>query len=359
MKKILAIILASLMLLTLVACNNGGNTTEETTGNGTAQSEPTQNETDKEEESTTAGETAPEVKLPAHIMVNTEVTYEDPTTTLGYYFWQKFVEVKEANASATSEQIVQAIFESNLVTAIQMPMAFELEEGAYLQGFLYENENGEEVIISGHESGYMFGSGMMGVAFVGYVFDLADGADTAAFMDMLNANKEPRWNGCTIADMTVIDAIGNTVFMVMCPIPAPYAISGIPEIMAPETEAGSLEEKVWNKYVDVLTENYELTAAEVCALLAAELGTDAEVVDYGYDGIPADNFQFEIYDYMSAASFNGDANKIVYVINNYDGLDMMSWADYYFVMGGKYETVFGSFNASIIAIVDTSAPIAE
>jgi hypothetical protein len=203
------------------------------------------------------------------------------------------------------------------------------------------------------------GSGMMGVAFVGYVFDLADGADTAAYMNMLNFNKEPRWNGCTIADMTVIDAIGNTVFMVMCPIPAPYAISGIPEIKAPETVSGSLEEKVWNKYVEVLTENYELSAAEVCALLAAELGTDAEVVDYGYDGVPADNFQFEIYDYMSAASFNADDNKVVYVINNYDGLDMMSWADYYFVMGGKYETVFGSFNASIIAIVDTSAPIAE
>ena len=29
---------------------------------------------------------------------------------------------------------------------------------------------------------------------------------------LLNSNKEPRWNGCTIADMTVIDAIGNTGF---------------------------------------------------------------------------------------------------------------------------------------------------
>lgn len=355
MKKILALLLASLMLLSLVACN-GGNETQ--TDKNDAETNNVQNE-----DTTAAGEAQPEVKLPAVIKENTEITYDDPTTTLGYYFWQKFVEVKTADASANSSKVVEEIFNSNLVNAIQMPMAYEVTSDMPLSGFFFENADGEEIKIEGFESGYLFGSGMMGVAFIGYAFDLAEGTDATAFIKTLDENKDIRWNCCTTADMTIIDAIGNTVFFVMCPIPAPYTVTGIPEINKPANlEAGSVEEKVWNKYVEILTENYELSAVEVCEAIAAELGYETEIVDHSENGVPAENFQFEIYADLGAASIaakNGDSTKVVYVFNNYDGLDFAGWTDYYFVMGGKYETVFGAFNASIIAIVDTAAPIAE
>ncbi len=346
MKKILALILASLMLFSFVACNNGN---EENTTDAN-------NETNNVENEQT-------VQLPAIIAPNTELRYEDPTTTLGYYFWQKFVEVKTANADATSAQVIEAIFNSNLVNAIQMPMTFEVTEDMYLQGFIYENENGEEVLISGYETGALFGSGMMGVAFIGYVFDLAEGADVDAFVEMLDGNKDPRWNGCTIADMTIIDAIGNTVFMIMCPIEAPYAISGIPEIVEPATlEADSFEESIWNNYVEILTDNYGISAEEICNQLAqnAAFTYETEVTVYN-EGI-YDNFTFGVDGYDTAAGIvakNGDSSVIVYVVNNYDGMDMANWMDYSFNMGGMYETVYGAFNSSVIAIVDTSAPLAE
>ena len=351
MKKILAIILASLMLLSFVACGN--NNEENTTDvNNEVNSENNNNENNEQVN-----------LLPNVIAPNTELKYEDATKTLGYYFWQKFVEVKAANADATSANVVEAIFNSNLVNAIQMPMTFELTAGDYLQGFIYENENGEEVIIDGYETGALFGSGMMGVAFIGYVFDLAEGADVDAFVKMLDENKDPRWNGCTIADMTIIDAIGNTVFMIMCPIPAPYAISGIPDVVEPATlEAGSFEEAIWNNYVEYLTDNYGASAEDICNALAgnAAFTYETEVTVYN-EGI-YDNFTFGVDGYDTAAGIvakNGDSSVIVYVINNYDGMDMVNWMDYSFVMGGMYETVFGAFNSSVIAIVDTSAPIAE
>ena len=82
------------------------------------------------------------------------------------------------------------------------------------EGFLTGFDNTE---IKGFESGYMLAPMIGTIPFVGYVFELYDGADTAAFISTLKGAANPRWNICTMADETVADAIGNKVFFLMCP----------------------------------------------------------------------------------------------------------------------------------------------
>ena len=55
------------------------------------------------------------------------------------------------------------------------------------------------------------------IPFVGYVFTLAEGADAEAFVKTLSDNANPRWNICTEAEDTIIEAVGNKVFFLMCP----------------------------------------------------------------------------------------------------------------------------------------------
>ena len=83
-------------------------------------------------------------------------------------------------------------------------------EPGYLTGF----DNAE---IKGFSEGAMFAPMIGSIAFVGYVFTLEDGTDTAAFISNLKANANKRWNICTEADEMVTGSVGNKVFFVMCP----------------------------------------------------------------------------------------------------------------------------------------------
>jgi len=56
----------------------------------------------------------------------------------------------------------------------------------------------------------------MGMPFVGYIFDLADDADKEAFMTNLTEKADLRWNICTEAEQTVVEAIGDKVLFLMC-----------------------------------------------------------------------------------------------------------------------------------------------
>ena len=86
-------------------------------------------------------------------------------------------------------------------------------EDVYLSGF----DNYE---VTGFKSGAMFGPMMGSVAFIGYVFELEEGADVEGFMTALTENCNPRWNVCVEADQTVVGAYNNMVFFLMCPISA-------------------------------------------------------------------------------------------------------------------------------------------
>ena len=87
--------------------------------------------------------------------------------------------------------------------------AMGVEEGL-LSGF----DNTE---ITGFKSGAMFAPMIGSIAFVGYVFELPEGADTSAFISNLRNNANLRWNICVAAEEMVTGSVGNKVFFVMCP----------------------------------------------------------------------------------------------------------------------------------------------
>lgn len=88
--------------------------------------------------------------------------------------------------------------------------AMEIEPGL-LSGF----DNYE---VTGFEKGAMFGPMMGSIAFVGYIFDLPEGADVDAFVTGLKDNANPRWQICVTADETIVETSGDKVFFLMSPL---------------------------------------------------------------------------------------------------------------------------------------------
>ena len=132
--------------------------------------------------------------------------------TLGYKLWEIFEEFCAENPDASVEEIADAIITSKVGTAsIRMPMTMEVEAGGYLMAIT----DGESLSF---KSGILFGSGMRGVAFIGYVFELEKAEDVPAFIETLKEKCDPAWNVCTRAEMTAVGALGNIVFFVMCPM---------------------------------------------------------------------------------------------------------------------------------------------
>lgn len=85
------------------------------------------------------------------------------------------------------------------------------EEGnLYLSGF-------EGAFTAEFETATQFGPMIGSIPFVGYVFELAEDADVAAFVQYLKDNANLRWLVCVTADDMVIGTKGNVVFFLMCP----------------------------------------------------------------------------------------------------------------------------------------------
>jgi len=325
MKKILALILAAMMLLSVVACNSTPTNNDDKPTGDTTVADTTVAEDEKDD-----GVIAPDVK-------------ED---TLGYYFFDKFVEIKSADPSKNSETIVNEIMASKLGSAIQFPMVMPVEPGL-LSGFNMETE------IDGFETATVFAPGMMGVAFIGYVFDLAEDADVEAFVKKITDNADPSWNMCTTAEMTAIGACKNSVMIVMCPTAVPSSISGIADIVEPEVNAGSASETLWNEFKTLMSgENaYQMIAAEIVDALAANAfnGEVTYVEEYSIEN--SDLFAYTI-DGFNNASYITSGDQAVYVIQLDEGMDVANWASYYFD-GIKAETsAYGAYNNTIILMVN-------
>ena len=158
MKRVLALLLASIMVLSMVACG-------------------TTKEDDKEEtkEPQTVGE----------ILVN---EFED-------------------NPEGTAQEIAERIIGNEIIPF--MGGATPIEPGL-LTGF----DNAE---ITGFKEGCMFGPMMGTIPFVGYIFVLEDGADVDAFEETLEDNANLRWNICTEAEELTVESEDNTVFFLMSP----------------------------------------------------------------------------------------------------------------------------------------------
>ena len=81
-------------------------------------------------------------------------------------------------------------------------------------GFLTGFDNAE---ITGFEEGVMFAPMMGTIPFVGYVFELEEGADIDAFKQTLETSANLRWNICTEAEELIVDNVENKVFFLMSP----------------------------------------------------------------------------------------------------------------------------------------------
>ena len=131
-----------------------------------------------------------------------------PSDSLGVQLQNAFLEIAEADPSLSAMDVFTSLMASPALSF--GPVAAEVEPGL-LTGF----GNTE---ITGFEQGVMFAPMIGSIPFVGYVFRLAEDADTHAFADLLDENADPRWNICTEAEQTVIAVSGSLVFFVMCPM---------------------------------------------------------------------------------------------------------------------------------------------
>lgn len=333
MKRILALILVAMMALTtFVACNNetpnndnnNDNVTEAPAGDATEA--PAGDETD------------------APVVDSNVNSYKVVDGSLGDYFFKKFVEIKTADPTKNAETVVNEIMATNLGTTVQFPMVMPAEPG-YLTGFNLEKEFG------GFTTGAMFGSGMMGVAFIGYVFDLAEDADVKAFMKSVEDNVDTRWNQCTDAEMVTIGAYKNSVILVMCPAKAPSSISGIADIVEPNVTAGSASETIWNEFKTLMAGNPTMIAAEVVDALAQNAFKGEVTYVEGWEIVNNDVFTYTV-DGFNNASFITSGDKIVYVLQLDEGMEIANWTGYYFDGIKAASSAFGAYNTTIILMVN-------
>lgn len=187
MKKIIALLLAAILMLSLAACaENKPEATEDTSSSETTA--PTEATTEAPTEATE------------------EPSVSTDADTLGQTLRAAFLDAMDTNPEATTLEIAETLIGN---PAIQfMPVTEPIVPG-YLAGFTAD--------IDGFAEGALFAPMIGSIAFVGYIFRLDESADVDAFMKTLTDNADPSWNICVTAEETVVDHVGNTVFFVMCP----------------------------------------------------------------------------------------------------------------------------------------------
>ena len=183
MKKLLVTLLTTGLVASMVACGGKNAVTTETTQ-------------------------APEVSTETTITTETTVTENTETAdgTLGQTLLAVFKDQLAANPEATAQELADAVItnEAILFAGGSMPV-----EPGFLMGFSAD--------ITGFKEAVNFMPMIGTIPFMGYVFTLEEGADVEAFIATLETNADPRWNICTEAEETVIEAVGNKVFFLMCP----------------------------------------------------------------------------------------------------------------------------------------------
>lgn len=202
MKKRAVLALVMAMSLALAAC---GKADDAENSADVPQTEVTDDTETTDETDTT--ESADETEV---VEVENSEEDQDETTatdgTAGELLLQDFQARITEDAAITPQDMADALLTNEMIKFAGMTL--EVEAG-YLTGFSNE--------ISGFEQGVMFSPMIGSIPFVGYIFTVADGEDVDAFVETLKTNADPRWNICTEAEETVVEASGNTVFFVMCP----------------------------------------------------------------------------------------------------------------------------------------------
>ncbi|MBR6558142.1 MAG: hypothetical protein IKT70_03935 [Clostridia bacterium] len=249
---------------------------------------------------TTASTDTPATEDKANI-----VTPDIVSGSYGETFWNLFTKTLSEKPDATLEEIA-----NTLITGDHIPFmagASPVEAG-YLGGFTNE--------ITGFKSAYTFGPMVMGVPFVGYVFELESVDNVKDFTKTLEDNADPRWNVCTEADHTLIGAVENTVFFLMCP--ASVDLDGgeeggeMGEVIWPDVSEGA-GAMLFDAFVGYIENNPAIGIDELATLLitheSIQFMGGAMPVEAGYlAGFTADISGFE-----SAYSFAPMISTIPFV----------------------------------------------
>ncbi len=213
MKKILALILAAMMLLSLVACGNDAETETDVNNETNVETEAeTEASTDADTEAETDAETEAGTPAGADIVPTVDAN------TMGGKFWNAFYADAKANASATATDLANNLCMAGLAPYMLGAMTLgdmvaPDEEGKlYLQGFDNYDFTGLDTSKSA-----LFMPMIGSIPFIGYIFELAEGQDAAAFIKTLQDNANLRWYICVTADQMVAGSVGNKVFFLMCP----------------------------------------------------------------------------------------------------------------------------------------------
>ena len=220
MKKILSLILALTMILSLAAC--GASNEAESDAPAADQEEVLDNQpaadgegelTDEpavdDQPAADPNETVDSEPATPEVSVEPEQTEDNTASveggdTVAAQLQQAFVSM--ADKSAVDIATALSTHEVIKFGAGAMPV-----EPGLLSGF----DNYE---VTGFQEGAVFMPMIGSIAFIGYIFELEDGADVNAFMENLKANSNPRWNICVAAEETLVSNVGNKVFFVMSPL---------------------------------------------------------------------------------------------------------------------------------------------
>lgn len=126
--------------------------------------------------------------------------------TMGEHLLVDFKQRMEENSAVTPQEMADALLTNEKIQFSGMTM--EVSEGL-LTGFSAD--------IKGFDKGVMFSPMIGSIPFVGYVFTVPADGDVDAFVETLKTNANPRWNICTEAEETIVEASDHTVFFLMCP----------------------------------------------------------------------------------------------------------------------------------------------
>ena len=187
MKKIIATILALMMVLSLVACGAGEEKKDPTNGGNTVENNETPapaGPTDKELAD------AASVEEIAKALINKYAEFAGVRETYDQYM----AEMPE------EEQISYEEFLSYQMAVNPVDPEFQM---------------GITEVVTGYSEGYVYQPMMMGTAFIGYIFRVEEGTDVENFKKFLTEKCDPRWNICTMANTTVCESFGDLVYFSM------------------------------------------------------------------------------------------------------------------------------------------------
>ena len=137
------------------------------------------------------------------------ITPEVPENSTGARLWAEFQQEITKNPDATPKEIADVLV-GTMASQFMGEASVVEKDAEFLAGF-------DNYRVTGYREAAMYGPVIGSIAFVGYVFELENGTDPAAFVKNLTENCNPRWNVCVEAGQTACGAIGNRVFFVMYP----------------------------------------------------------------------------------------------------------------------------------------------